>query len=94
MITADPYSKDVVLTHMVDWFLHNYEHPSENTPYDEGDYVYIWGGPVDAEEELQEQFGGVIDVALIEAAAKILAKDHDVYEWVPVPSREDEEPLP
>src|SRR6516164_4356205 len=45
-------------TKMVDWFFANFEDPAESTPYD-GGYVYIWGGPYDAREELNEAFGVV-----------------------------------
>ena len=28
---------------MVEWFLINFEYPAERTPWDEGEYVFIWG---------------------------------------------------
>ena len=28
---------------MVAWFLANFEDPAERTPWDEGEYVFIWG---------------------------------------------------
>jgi len=87
-------TKERAVEHMVDWFLTNYEHPAESTPHDEGDYVYIWGGPVDEDEEVLSQFDGVFAPALIEAAVKKLRDEHDVYEWVPVPSREEDDEPP
>ena len=43
---------------MVAWFRDHYEDPVENTPYcsEEGGYIYIWGGPYDAREEIEGHF--------------------------------------
>ena len=40
---------------MIEWFHQNYEDPAESTPYEsaEGGYIWIWGGPYDARDELQ-----------------------------------------
>jgi hypothetical protein len=91
-----PYTADAIRDHVVQWFLQNYESVEENTPRDSGEWVYIWGEPVDAREELDSQFGGLFAEEMIEAAAKTLEDEHDVWEWVPVPSRDaddDEPPL-
>jgi len=84
-------TKERAVEHMVDWFLTNYEHPAESTPHDEGDYVYIWGDPVEADEELEEAFGDVLLPELIAAAVKKLQDEHDVDGWVPVPPSIEEE---
>jgi hypothetical protein len=36
------------------WFLTNYEDPVHSTPWDEGAYVYIWGGPLDTREIVED----------------------------------------
>lgn len=41
---------------MVVWFFEVYEDPVENCPHDEGDFVYIWGGPYLPWDELEAQF--------------------------------------
>ncbi len=43
---------------MRNWFYSNYENPAEHTPFEskEGGYLYIWGGPFDAREELEVIF--------------------------------------
>lgn len=53
------------------WFHENYEDPVENTPYEsaEGGYIYIWGGPYDALEEIQQEFSGTIPDDVIEQLA-------------------------
>jgi len=38
---------------MVSWFFENFEDPAHSTPWD-GGYVYIWGGPYDAADEIYE----------------------------------------
>ncbi len=58
------------------WFLENYEDPAERTPYEsrEGGYIYIWGGPYDAHEELSV-FGGYVPDDVIEELANDLSMD-------------------
>jgi hypothetical protein len=43
---------------MRNWFYSNFEDPADNTPYEskEGGYIYIWGGPFNAREELESMF--------------------------------------
>jgi hypothetical protein len=63
------------------WFYENYEDPVENTPYisAEGGYQYIWGGPYDAEEELEETFIGIVPDDVIKELAEELW--HVSAEW-------------
>jgi hypothetical protein len=60
--------RDDQLDAMRVWFHKHYEDPVENCPYDsgEGGYQYIYGGPYDAREQLDEEFGGVVDDDVIE----------------------------
>lgn len=55
-------SKTVQLEAMRDWFFDNFEDPSNCCPYEsrEGGFFYIYGGPYDAGEELQEKFGNYV----------------------------------
>lgn len=73
------------------WFQQRYENPAENTPYEsaEGGYIYIWGGPHDAEEVLWSEFGQYVPGALIEDVAKELESEESTTEWASVPGRED-----
>src|SRR5262245_26722873 len=70
---------------MVDWFWENFEDPAERTPCDEGEYVYIWGGPCDAREELEETFTAVASEQAIDAAVERI--EQDGWEWAPSQSR-------
>src|SRR5262245_40450622 len=69
---------------MVDWFWANFEDPAESTPHDDGEYVYIWGGPCTAREELEEAFGAVATEWAIEAAVDRI--EQDGWEWAPAQS--------
>jgi hypothetical protein len=63
------------------WFYENYEDPNDCLPYDsaEGGFQYIYGGPYDAQEELDGEFGGLIADDLIEELASDLSQVS--YEW-------------
>lgn len=54
-------SKEFQKEVMRKWFFEHYENPAERTPYEsaEGGYQYIWGGPYDAYEELESEFGEI-----------------------------------
>lgn len=47
-------SREEQIETMRAWFLESYEDPVERTPYEsrEGGYIYIWGGPYYAHDEL------------------------------------------
>jgi hypothetical protein len=76
--------------HMVKWFFENFEDAAERTPYEsaEGGYQYIWGGPYDARETLEEWFPNAPDTARTTAIDKI---EEDGDDWVPVPHESDYE---
>ena len=92
-----PMSKDAIraantdmqLDVMRTWFYQNYEDPAENTPHDssEGGYIYIWGGPYDASEVLEDEFSGVVPDEVIDSLVKELAEK--CWEWAPIPSAND-----
>jgi len=73
---------------MRQWFFENYEDPVENTPYEsaEGGYIYIWGGPYDASEELQAEFSSIVPYEVIEELAEELSSES--WEWTGIPEYE------
>jgi len=73
---------------MRQWFFENYENPVESTPYDseEGGYVYIWGGPYYASEELGAEFSGIVPDGVIEELAAELSSES--VEWSGIPEYE------
>jgi hypothetical protein len=65
---------------MREWFREHYEDPAERTPYEsaEGGYIWIFGGPYDAHEELEAEFSGVVPDEVIAALAEEL---NDIMPW-------------
>jgi len=82
-------SRDTQIDIMRNWFHANYEDPVENSPYEsaEGGYLYIWGGPYDPEEELQNEFSGLVPDEVIEELAN---EFRDIsWEWTGHPEYEE-----
>jgi hypothetical protein len=75
---------------MVDWFHRNFEDPAESTPYEsaEGGYIWIWGGPYEARDELYGKLGDLVSERVIEEAAQHIER-HGIYDWAPVHKGDD-----
>lgn len=69
---------------MVRWFLSVYERPEENTPRDEGEWVWIHGGPYNVTDEIEERFPKAKPEDL-KRAVKLL--EEDCLEWTKQPRR-------
>src|SRR5450631_3948210 len=71
------------------WFRARYEDPAFRTPYEsaEGGYIWISGGPYDAREQLEEEFGGIVTDEVIEELVDKLSGES--LEWAPVPRPDD-----
>ncbi|WP_147695930.1 HEPN domain-containing protein [Vogesella mureinivorans] len=69
---------------MRNWFLSNFEDPANSLPYitAEGGYQWIFGGPCNADEELQHHFGGVASEEDIEELVSELEKT--CTDWTPI----------
>lgn len=81
--------KDEQLRMMRAWFFENFEDPAERTPYEsaEGGYIWIWGGPYDAREELENEFSDSVPEDVINELVDEL--EGCCYEWAPTPSSDD-----
>jgi hypothetical protein len=56
---------------MVQWFHDHFDHPDNvGTPWNEGEYLWIWGGPYDAAEKVHAKFGDIASEKLIEEVVK------------------------
>lgn len=77
--------RQVAADSMVKWFFENFEDPQNETPYDneDGDYVYIWGGPFDANEVISDAFSGEYPEEWIEYAVGEVEGD-GTHEWAPL----------
>lgn len=71
------------------WFRARFEDPAERTPYDsaEGGYMWIWGGPFEAEDQLRGEFEGVVPENIILSLSRDL--EAECPYWAPVPSDDD-----
>jgi hypothetical protein len=72
------------------WFLTRYWDPANDTPYDsgEGGYIYIWGGPYEAGDELHGRFCGVVPEEVIDEVVEDLQRD-GIYDWAPIHTEPD-----
>lgn len=99
----DDLSEEEQIDTMVGWFNRKFEDPQQSTPYamdkeSPHNYEYIWGGPYDASEELQDEFAGIASDEAIERATEMVQDQDGILEWAPSSShpdmrRRDEEAL-
>lgn len=81
--------RDEQIDAMEQWFRAKYEDPAERTPYEsaEGGYIWIWGGPYDAEIELRSEFEDTVPEELIETLASRLSAE--CPQWAPTAQPDD-----
>jgi hypothetical protein len=74
------------------WFGRNFEDPGQETPYnsEEGGYLYIWGGPYDAYDELFDEFGDFVPEDRIRVVVDDVESD-GLTEWAPGTDHPDHE---
>ena len=82
---------------MLQWFHQNFEDPVNGNALWDGEtkeYVYLWGGPYDAQEQLWDKFGDIVSEALIDEVVREIQRD-GIVDWAPgsnSPFYEHEEP--
>lgn len=71
---------------MEEWFRQTFEDPAQRTPYEsaEGGYIWIWGGPYDARNELESEFHGLVPQEVINKLVDKL--EEECIEWAPTES--------
>jgi hypothetical protein len=71
--------------YMRHWFYRNFEDPAQETPYNsqEGGYLYIWGGPYSAHDELWSEFASLVGESLVEEVANEVEGEDGIYDWAP-----------
>ena len=65
-----------------EWFLSNFDDPAQSTPRNDGEFLFIAGGPYDACEEISDAFSGNVPEEIIEAAIRAV-EDEGIDEWAP-----------
>jgi hypothetical protein len=70
---------------IIDWFGLHFEDPVQQTPYNsrEGGYLWIHGGPYDADEEIQSEFSSVASLDVMRSAVDEITAD-GTLEWAGV----------
>ena len=88
---AAALTRGSLVKHLTEWFHHYYEDPAMETQWisREGGYQYIKGGPYYAEEELRDNFEGIIPEGALMAAVENIEKE--VLEWAPSSNHPDHE---
>jgi hypothetical protein len=78
---------------MVQWFHGRYQDPSIGTPYNgrEGGFLYIHGGPYDADTEIQAEFSDLTDFETMQQAVDQVTSE-GIYEWAPIDHESAPEP--
>jgi hypothetical protein len=69
------------------WFSERYEDPVNSSPWVDGEYVFINGGPYDAHEVLQDEFSGLVAEDAITELAEELSSD--CSDWTGASDRVD-----
>jgi len=92
--SVEGLDEDEAVEAMVEWFRDNFEDPAEETPYEgaEGGYIYIWGGPYDAREELEDAFPEADEEAIRLAVDEV--QSGGLFDWAPAGSRIQPDDLP
>ena len=74
-------SRDLIVSAIRKWFNDNYKNPNDVCPYDskEGGYIYIYGGPYDARQEIGMMFGEAVEADIIDEVASEL--EGICFEW-------------
>lgn len=72
---------------MVQWSFPNFEDPNNETPWDgeTKEYMYIWGGPHSADDQIWEKFGDFASESLVAEVVDKIQSD-GTYEWAPRPN--------
>lgn len=69
--------------------MNNYEDPANCCPYEDGEYQYIWGGPYEPREVLEEHFGDYVSEKIIDEVVEEL--EGISYEWSDYPESDEDE---
>ncbi|WP_237067107.1 hypothetical protein [Loktanella sp. M215] len=89
------FARTKQIEYMVHWFRGMFEDPQNEMPYadkeDPGDspYRYPWGGPYDADEQLQDEFSDIVPFEVIQEAVLEVQSDGTI-EWAPGPNHPDQ----
>jgi hypothetical protein len=75
---------------MLQWFHENFQDPNNGTPWVDGEFLWIWGGPYEAPDELYSKFGDIVDEKLIDEVVKEVEAG-GITDWAAVHTNDDYE---
>ncbi len=83
--------EEISTSDIKEWFFENYDDPANLLPYEtkEGGYQYIWGGPYELREALNEEYENLVSHEVIEEVAKEIERKYGDILWSPQPKEED-----
>jgi hypothetical protein len=76
------WKKEDIKDYVQNWFRWLYADPVHEMPYVDGEYLYIYGGPYDAEEVIYSAFGSCLSEDLIKEIVDEVESD-GTYNWAP-----------
>ena len=81
LLSAQPDLRHAAMRH---WFLSHYCDPAYETPYnsEEGGYIYVYGGPYQAEDEIHGRFGRLFDDEILQSVIDDV-ESSGIDEWAP-----------
>lgn len=77
--------------YLIFWFSQLFWDPAQEMPYNgrEGGYIYPYGGPYNANDELREEFEHLVAEESIQEAIKEIESD-GTFDWAPSPKHPDQ----
>lgn len=83
-------TREEIIDEIKKWFFSNFEDPVESLPYEskEGGYIYIWGGPYEPRDEIENEFSGIVDDDIIDEVASEM--EEISWDWSGHPDDERE----
>jgi hypothetical protein len=82
-LSSGEMDEDELRELMLQWFHQNFEDPVNGNALWDGEtneYVYLWGGPSDAQEQLWDKFGDIVSEALIDEVVREIQRD-GIVDW-------------
>jgi len=77
------YTNEDLIEMLHYWFNENYIDPAEICPYEKGEYIYIYGGPIEPEEAFNKEFKEIIETNILQKALQELPNPYNDFSLLP-----------
>lgn len=78
----EDWEKEDIVEYVVQWFNTLYEEPGQEMPYVDGEYLFVYGGPYSALQEIEDTFGDYLSFELMQEISEKI-ESHGTYDWAP-----------